>query len=69
MEDLETAKPFYEEAFRLPVFFEDDNSAAFRFDDTLVNLLHPEAPGFVAPATVAPASFRDPGGHTWEIAK
>jgi catechol 2,3-dioxygenase-like lactoylglutathione lyase family enzyme len=98
--------------FRLPVFYEDDNSTVFRFGDTLVNLLRAsEAPSLVAPATVAPpeagirfqftlgvedvdsmsdelrsrgvellngpmdrpwgvrtASFRDPGGHIWEIA-
>jgi len=112
MEDLESAKAFYQDVFQLPVFFEDSNSAVFRFDGTLVNLLRTsEAPGLVAPAAVAPpdagvrlqftlgvedvdamcerlrergvellngpmdrpwgirtASFRDPGGHIWEIA-
>ncbi len=96
----------------LPVSFEDSDSAVFRFDGTLVNLLRTsEAPGLVAPAAVAApdsgvrfqftlgvedvdavcerlsergvellngpmdrpwgirtASFRDPGGHIWEIA-
>jgi catechol 2,3-dioxygenase-like lactoylglutathione lyase family enzyme len=113
MEDLEAAKRFYREVFELPVAFEDDNSAVFRFGETLVNLLKmSEAPGLVEPATVATrdagvrfqftlgvndvdamceelkergvdflngpldrpwgirtASFRDPGGHIWEIAR
>jgi len=112
VEDLEAARRFYQDVFRLPVFYEDDNSTVFRFGDTLVNLLRAsEAPSLVAPATVAPpeagirfqftlgvedvdsmsdelrsrgvellngpmdrpwgvrtASFRDPGGHIWEIA-
>jgi catechol 2,3-dioxygenase-like lactoylglutathione lyase family enzyme len=112
-EDLAAAKRFYQEVFGLPVFYEDDNSAVFKFGETLVNLLAAsEAPGLVAPAPVASrdsgvrlqftlgvddvdalceelkgrgveilngpmdrpwgirtASFRDPGGHIWEIAK
>ncbi len=112
VEDLEAARRFYQEVFRLPVFYEDENSTVFRFGDTLVNLLRAsEAPSLVSPATVAPpeagirfqftlgvedvdsmsddlrsrgvellngpmdrpwgvrtASFRDPGGHIWEIA-
>jgi len=112
VEDLESAKGFYQDVFLLPVFFEDSNSAVFRFDGTLVNLLRTsEAPDLVAPAAVAApdsgvrfqftlgvedvdavcerlnergvellngpmdrpwgirtASFRDPGGHIWEIA-
>jgi catechol 2,3-dioxygenase-like lactoylglutathione lyase family enzyme len=55
VEDLEAARRFYQEVFRLPVFYEDDNSTVFRFGDTLVNLLRAsEAPSLVAPATVAP---------------
>ncbi len=113
VEDLETSKGFYQEVFGLPVVYEDENSAVFRFGETLINLLRAsEAPSLVAPATVAPreagvrhqftlgvedvdqvsdelksrgvellngpmdrpwgirtASFRDPGGHIWEIAK
>jgi catechol 2,3-dioxygenase-like lactoylglutathione lyase family enzyme len=113
MEDLEAAKRFYENVFGLPVVYEDENSAVFKFGETLVNLLRSsEAPSLVAPAHVAPAdagvrfqftlevedvdamcdqlksrgvellngpmdrpwgirtaSFRDPGGHIWEIAK
>ena len=112
VEDLAAAKRFYSEVFQLPVFFEDDSSAVFKFGDTLVNLLQAdEAPALVEPATVATpdtgvrfqftlgvddvdaiadvlrsrgvellngpmdrpwgirtASFRDPGGHIWEVA-
>jgi len=113
VEALAAAKRFYNDVFQLPVFFEDDNSAVFKFGDTLINLLETrEAPELVAPATVATpdagvrfqftlgvddvdatidelksrgvevlngpmdrpwgnrtASFRDPGGHIWEIAR
>jgi catechol 2,3-dioxygenase-like lactoylglutathione lyase family enzyme len=112
VEDLAASKRFYRDVFQLPVHFEDDNSAVFKFGDTLVNLLRAsEAPALVAPATVATpdagvrfqftlgvadvdamvdelksrgvellngpmdrpwgirtASFRDPGGHIWEVA-
>ena len=112
VEDLDEAKRFYGDVFRLPVVFEDANSAVFTFGDTHVNLLKTsEAHGLVAPAPVADpaagarfqftlgvdnvdamvaelesrgvellngpidrpwgirtASFRDPGGHIWEIA-
>lgn len=112
VEDLDAAKRFYGDVFRLPVFFEDGASAVFKFGDTLVNLLEAsEAPSLVAPAQVAgpdvgvrfqftlavddvdaaaeelerrgvellngpvdrpwgirTASFRDPGGHVWEVA-
>jgi catechol 2,3-dioxygenase-like lactoylglutathione lyase family enzyme len=113
VEDIGEAKRFYADVFRLPVFFEDDNSAVFRFGETLINLLDVrEASSLVEPAPVAApdagvrvqftlgvenvdamcaeleargvellngpmdrpwgirtASFRDPGGHIWEIAR
>ena len=113
VEDLDAAKSFYQEVFGLPIDYEDENSAVFRFGATLVNLLEAtQAPGLIAPALVASgdagarfqftlgvddvdamceelqrrgvellngpidrpwgirtASFRDPGGHIWEIAK
>jgi catechol 2,3-dioxygenase-like lactoylglutathione lyase family enzyme len=54
VEDLPTAREFYRRAFGLPIHFEDENSAVFRFGATLVNLLRvEEAPELVAPATVA----------------
>ena len=113
VEDLEAAKQFYLRAFSLPIEFEDDNSAVFKFGNTLINLLKTtEARELVEPAQVASreagsrfvftihvedvdamcaeltergiellngpmdrpwgvrtASFMDPGGHIWEIAK
>ena len=112
VEDVAVAKQFYREVFGLPVVFEDDDSAVFKFGDTLVNLLKATAAReLIEPAAVASreagarlqftlevddvdamaaelaargvellngpvdrpwgirtASFRDPGGHIWEIA-
>lgn len=39
VEDLEIAKQFYSDVFGLLVVYEDDDSAVFKFGDTLVNLL------------------------------
>lgn len=113
VEDLPTSKAFYAKVFDLPVHFEDDNSAVFRFGETMVNLLKVDSAGeLVDPAPVGSpdggvrcqytldvadvdatcellrergvellngpmdrpwgirtASFRDPGGHVWEIAQ
>ena len=113
VEDLAAAKRFYGEAFGLPVTYEDDDSAVFKFANTLINLLKSTAAlGLIEPAPVAPpeagarmqftldvddvdamcaelatrgvtllngpmdrpwgirtASFQDPAGHIWEIAK
>ena len=112
-EDLERAKEFYQQVFGLPVYYEDPNSAVFKFGHTLVNLLRiTEANELIAPAQVAQrasgnrfvftinvddvdamcaelarrgvsllngpmdrpwgirtASFMDPAGCIWEIAK
>ena len=112
-EDLVSMKAFYREVFGLPVVFETEDSAVFRFGQTLINLLLiREAPGLIQPARVATpdacsrfqftievedvdsmcaelkrrgvtllngpmdrpwgirtASFRDPAGHIWEIAR
>jgi catechol 2,3-dioxygenase-like lactoylglutathione lyase family enzyme len=112
VEDLEATKQFYREVFDLPVTYEDDNSAVFTFENTLINLLKTTAAvALIEPAAVArrdagarvqftievedvdamcaelakrdvellngpidrpwgirTASFRDPGGHIWEIA-
>ena len=113
VEDLDAARQFYVDVFGLPVVFEDDDSAVFKFGGTVVNLLKVEAAlELVDPARVGTpdagvrfqltievddvdatcaelahrgvqllngpvdrpwgvrtASFRDPGGHIWEIAK
>ena len=106
-------KQFYREVFGLAVAFEDDDSAVFKFKNTLINLLKSTAAReLIEPAAVATpesgtrlqltievddvdamcaelasrgvrllngpmdrpwgvrtASFRDPAGHIWEIAK
>ena len=113
VDDLDAARSFYREVFGLEVVYEDEDSAVFRFGDTLINLLRETAaPELIEPAAVAPAeagvrfqftlaaddvdrmceeltrrgavilngpmdrpwgirtaSFRDPGGHIWEIAQ
>ncbi|PKO11990.1 MAG: glyoxalase [Chloroflexi bacterium HGW-Chloroflexi-10] len=113
VEDLETAKQFYQTVFGLPVFYEDPNSSVFKFGETLINLLKiSEADELIQPAKVAgpesgtrmvftitvddvdaacaqltargvvllngpmdrpwgirTASFKDPGGYIWEIAR
>jgi len=54
VEDLEAAKKFYLNVFELPVVFEDDDSAVFKFGNTLINLLKiTEAGELVEPAMVA----------------
>jgi catechol 2,3-dioxygenase-like lactoylglutathione lyase family enzyme len=113
VEDLPAAKQFYLRVFGLPVDYEDDNSAVFKFGNTLINLLKTTAAReLIEPAPVArreagtrfvftihvedvdamcaeltargvellngpmdrpwgirTASFIDPGGYIWEIAK
>ena len=50
VEDVATAKAFYVEVFALPIHYEDDNSAVFKFGDTLINLLDiAKAPGLIEP--------------------
>src|SRR6476659_10406026 len=54
VEDLAATKQFYLETFGLPVYYEDDNSAVFKFENTLINLLKlTEADERIAPAKVA----------------
>ena len=54
VEDVDEAKRFYQDVFELPVVFEDEDSAVFKFGDTLVNLLNTTAaPELVEPAAVA----------------
>jgi catechol 2,3-dioxygenase-like lactoylglutathione lyase family enzyme len=113
VEDLAAAKDFYREALGLQLAFEDDDSAVFKFKNTLINLLRTSAaseliePALVGtreagsrfqltidvddvdamcaeltsrgvkllngpidrPWGVRTASFMDPAGHIWEIAK
>ena len=113
VEDLQAAKQYYQRVFGLQVDYEDDNSAVFKFGNTLINLLKTTAAiELVEPARVASredgarfvftlhvenvdamcaeltargvellngpmdrpwgirtASFIDPGGAIWEIAR
>ncbi len=56
VEDLPTAKAFYQRVFARPITFEDADSVVFDFGNTLINLLRAEA----APELVAPARVGDP---------
>ena len=113
VENLQSAKQFYRRVFNLPVDYEDDNSAVFKFGNTLINLLKATAGmELIAPLQIASreagsrivftihvdnvdalcteltergvkllngpidrpwgvrtASFVDPDGYVWEIAK
>jgi catechol 2,3-dioxygenase-like lactoylglutathione lyase family enzyme len=54
VEDLEESKHFYQDVFALPVAYEDANSAVFKFENTLINLLKiPAARGLIEPGVVA----------------
>ena len=54
VEDLSRSKSFYQDVFGLPVVFEDENSAVFKFENTAINLLKvPAAHELIAPAAVA----------------
>ncbi len=53
-DDLERSKLFYQDVFGLPVAYEDENSAVFRFENTIINLLRiPAAHELIAPGVVA----------------
>jgi len=54
VEDPKRSKAFYERVFGLSTVFEDEDSAAFKFENTLVNLLRSAAAGdLIAPGAVA----------------
>jgi lactoylglutathione lyase len=54
VEDPQRAKEFYARVFGLSPVFEDADSAAFKFENTIVNLLAlPAARDLIAPGTVA----------------
>jgi catechol 2,3-dioxygenase-like lactoylglutathione lyase family enzyme len=51
--DIAASKAFYENAFDAEKLFEDENSAVYRFENTLVNLLaEREAPELIEPLAV-----------------
>jgi catechol 2,3-dioxygenase-like lactoylglutathione lyase family enzyme len=52
--DLPASRRFYHEVFGLPLIFEDANSAVFRFDNSIINLLDERAAHeLIEPAQVA----------------
>ena len=54
VEDLDETKRFYRTVFGLSVEFEDDSSAAFKFGNTIINLLKTaEGAAMIAPAKAA----------------
>ena len=54
VEDLEQSKTFYQEVFGLPLAFEDQSSAVFRFANAGINLLKVDAAReLIEPASVA----------------
>jgi catechol 2,3-dioxygenase-like lactoylglutathione lyase family enzyme len=53
-EDLERSKSFYQDVFGLPVHYEDEDSAVFKLDNTVINLLKiPAARDLIGPGIVA----------------
>jgi lactoylglutathione lyase len=57
VDDLGAAKRFYTEVFGAPVLVEDAESVAFRFPNTIVNLLvATAAPDLIEPEPVAPVA-------------
>jgi len=68
VEDLDSAKQFYREVFALPVAFEDAESAVFKFNNTLINLLKSTAAhGLIEPAGVASADSGARAQFTIEV--
>jgi catechol 2,3-dioxygenase-like lactoylglutathione lyase family enzyme len=57
VEDLDRSKIFYRDALGMSVDFEDENSAVFRFENTLINLLKSSA----ARALIEPGMVASPG--------
>ena len=54
VEDPRRSQSFYEEVFALPVIWEDEDSAVFKFKNTLVNLLKMSAArDLIEPGSVA----------------
>ena len=55
-EDLARSRDFYVTTFGKSVIFDDENSAVFKFGETVINVLAvAAAPELVEPGTVAPA--------------
>jgi catechol 2,3-dioxygenase-like lactoylglutathione lyase family enzyme len=53
VEDHRRSKAFYEAVFDAPLLYEDDDGVAFKFENTILNLLRiPAAHELIAPAAV-----------------
>jgi lactoylglutathione lyase len=57
VEDPKRSKVFYERVFEVSPMYEDDDAVAFKFENTVVNLLQASRPAeeLIAPARVAGA--------------
>jgi catechol 2,3-dioxygenase-like lactoylglutathione lyase family enzyme len=56
VEDLQRTRLFYQDVFGLQAIYEDENSAVFDFDNTIINLLSiPAARELIEPGAVASA--------------
>lgn len=54
VEDIQRSRSFYQDVFGLKLIHEDEHSAVFDFDNTLINLLEiSEAPTLIEPRAVA----------------
>ncbi len=54
VEDPQRSKSFYQDVFDVSAIYEDDDAAAFRFENTIVNLLKlPAARELIDPGAVA----------------
>jgi catechol 2,3-dioxygenase-like lactoylglutathione lyase family enzyme len=68
VEDLAETKRFYGDVFELPVVFQDEHSAVFRFGPTLINLLaSSEGPDLVGPAPVGGADAGARAQYTLDV--
>lgn len=64
VDDVPRAKSFYQDVFGLSPIYEDESSAAFQFESTIVNLLaRPAAHELVTPHAVADAG----GGASFQL--
>jgi catechol 2,3-dioxygenase-like lactoylglutathione lyase family enzyme len=68
VEDLAAAKRFYGTVFELPVVFQDEHSAVFRFGPTLINLLvSSQGADLVGPAAVGAAGAGVRAQYTLDV--
>jgi lactoylglutathione lyase len=64
VDDPQRSKEYYERVFGATTIYEDEDAAAFGFENMVVNTLRRRE----ADELIAPAAFADPDGHFWEIA-